>query len=179
MLPITIHKQTLRFLPLLILSLYIIACGTQNSSKLGSENGNGKHVVEPASYDTIYVQREALTKDSETERLKRKYFGAKSTSNNNAVLDVQPQIIGEPKELLDKIGYPPSLRKKGVSGKSVVEFVISPEGKATNIKILESLHPILDKKIINALLDTQFKPGMINNEAVPTLVEMPFTLRFI
>ena len=165
------------FLPLLILNFYVIACGTQNNSNVRSGNNNRDDVVKPTSYDTIYVHREAFKKDSETERLKRKYFGDKSTTPRNEVLDEQPQIIGGPKKLLNKVGYPPGLRSREISGKSVVEFVISPKGEATNIKIIESLHPILDKEIVNALLDIQFKPGLINGNPVPVLTEMPFTFR--
>lgn len=159
------------------ISLLVYACGTtQNSSK----NNNNAPVALAAEYDTVYVQRDALSALSETERLKRKYFGTASNdseTNDNTPLDVAPEIVGGPKELLEKVGYPSFLRSKGISGKSVVEFVISPEGEATNIKIIESLHPALDKKIIKALMTTTFKPGKINNKAVPVLVETPFTFK--
>ena len=174
---IKIHKQTRRFLPLLILSFYVIACGTQNNSKVESGNDNEGDAVRPASYDTIYVYREAFKKGSKKEWLKRKYFGDKSTANSNEVLDEPLEIIGGSGKLLNKVGYPPRLRVKGISGKSVVEFVISPEGEATNIKIIESLHPILDEKIVVALLNTQFKPGLLNGNPVPVLTELPFLFR--
>jgi len=158
------------------LSLCAYACST--SQKSSSENTNAP-VARTVEYDTVYVQREAFSTLSETERLKRKYFGTESSDDNiqNTTLDVNPEIVGGPKEELHKVGYPPFLRSKRISGKSVVEFVISPEGQATNIKIIESLHPTLDKSITNALATIKFTPGKIGNKAVPVLVEMPFTFK--
>lgn len=67
----------------------------------------------------------------------------------------------------DAIGY-------NIQGSVVVEFIIDNLGKVTQIKILRSVHPVLDQAVVNTLLSCpDWKPGMQNGYPVKVRYTMP------
>jgi TonB family protein len=66
-----------------------------------------------------------------------------------------------------------------VQGLVVMNVVVLRDGDTGAVRVTRSLHPDLDISAIAAVRAWQFEPAMLNNEAVPVLVEvqMSFTLR--
>jgi TonB family protein len=64
-------------------------------------------------------------------------------------------------------------------GRVVLECVITPEGRATNIKILESLGTDFDESVVKAVSVWRFKPATGPDgkpAAVSTIIEATFKL---
>jgi TonB family protein len=86
-------------------------------------------------------------------------------------VDGPPQIItpynpGFPKELI------------GVISKGTVrmEYIIGKEGRARNVKVLESTHELLEQPAINAIMKTEYQAGI--KEGKPVATRLRQTIEF-
>jgi TonB family protein len=72
--------------------------------------------------------------------------------------------------------YPASLRQKGVRGKVVLSAMIESDGKVSQIRVMQSLNPVLDQKAKAAFSRWKFDPGLLNDKpiAMPVIVTVPF-----
>ncbi len=60
------------------------------------------------------------------------------------------------------VEYPEAARKKGISGKVVVSFIVGVDGKLKNVEIQRSVDPVLDKealRVVNMIKD--WVPGEV------------------
>jgi len=63
--------------------------------------------------------------------------------------------------------YPAFAKKNGISGKVFAQFVVSPEGKLVDIKILRGVHPSLNNEVLRILaLSPLWKSGKKNGKEV-------------
>ena len=70
---------------------------------------------------------------------------------------------------------PFSAKQRGISGKVVVSFIVTTEGKVVDIKILESPDPELSKSVIKTVQQWRNKAGILNGRRVNTRVKQPFS----
>ena len=76
--------------------------------------------------------------------------------------------------------YPERARRRNQTGTTVLSFTISPEGKASNIVVVESSgHRILDEYAQELVTTCSYIPAKRGNRAVPSLATqaLPFTLK--
>jgi len=66
--------------------------------------------------------------------------------------------------------YPLDLRRRGVFGSVVVEFVVDQEGNVVLATATESTNPAFDNAAVNAVTRWKFRPGKKNGRAVNTRV---------
>lgn len=81
--------------------------------------------------------------------------------------------------LINNIKYPVSARRNGISGIVKVKFDVEKDGTISNIGILESVHPSLDKESMRVIKKMpSWTPAMIDGEKVRVQINMPikFTL---
>jgi len=71
--------------------------------------------------------------------------------------------------------YPEGARHARVEGTVVLEAIIDPLGRVTNLRIIQSI-PLLDQAALNAVRQWQFRPTRLNGEAVPVI--MTVTVNF-
>ena len=64
--------------------------------------------------------------------------------------------------------YPPEARAEGVTGVVVLEILIDPDGRVTDVKILRSV-PELDDAAIEAVRQWEYRPTLLNGIAVPLI----------
>jgi peptide/nickel transport system substrate-binding protein len=84
-----------------------------------------------------------------------------------------------PKPLnLDRVvfPYPEVARKLGLTGTVFLELWISKEGNVTNVVIIRSVHPILDKVAVENAKQLRFSPAIQGNK--PVAVRYSFPVRF-
>lgn len=64
-------------------------------------------------------------------------------------------------------------------GTEVVQFVVNPSGELTDFKVINSVNPIYDEKVIRALLTTNGKwlPGLNNDQMVPMEKEVSIVFK--
>ncbi len=72
------------------------------------------------------------------------------------------------------ITYPPDAIADKAEGRVVVEFIVEPTGELTNIRIVRSRHPALDKEAVR-IIETmpKFIPGERNGRKVRTIYVLP------
>lgn len=145
--------QTNGFLPrvvaLLLIGLLVLAVGCSGSQE-AVENAESQYptVLSPESFDTVY---------------------------SVDAVDERPEPEGGMSALLDRVNYPEAARQAGVTGRVMVAFIIAPDGRATNIRVAESVHPLLDDEARRAVKESAFTSGLLDGEVVPVQVELPVT----
>lgn len=70
--------------------------------------------------------------------------------------------------------YPPGLRKQKIEGSVRLSCIIDANGNVTDVHVIQSLHPELDKAAADALRSTTFQPGTRNGQPVPVQIEMEY-----
>ena len=74
----------------------------------------------------------------------------------------------------EKPPYPPLARRKGYQGRLILRFLVSREGKVTQIKVVQSSgYSILDRTAVKTVKGWRFIPAYKGKEAVPFWVEVP------
>ena len=83
-----------------------------------------------------------------------------------------PQIIR-----LEKPKIPDRAFINGKSGQVVVRVQIGPDGKPLQAKIAKSSNPLLNDAVIEAVMKSQYSPGMMSSGPVTTWVSIPFNIK--
>jgi TonB family protein len=110
----------------------------------------------------------------------------KDTVNGGTVcitVDEYPEFpggeIARAKFLQDNIVYPKDALEKKIQGRVRIEFKILKTGEMTEIKVAQSVHPLLDNEALRVVrLMPNWKPAKSNGEAVEFIQCIPvrFTL---
>jgi TonB family protein len=53
-----------------------------------------------------------------------------------------------------------------------VQFLVDVSGKAKDIQVTDSVSPVLDEQVINAVRETRFIPAKLDNQAVPITMNL-------
>ncbi len=101
------------------------------------------------------------------------------------VFDVVEQMPSYPggsgalMEYLSKnIKYPPVAEENGVQGRVILQFVVERDGSITDVKVLKSVDPSLDKEAIRVVKSMpRWIPGKQNGQAVRVKFTLPVTFR--
>lgn len=103
----------------------------------------------------------------------------------NKVFDVveeQPSFPGGQGALLawlnDNIKYPVVAAENGIQGKVIVQFVVGKNGSISNVKVLRSVDPSLDKEAVRVVSNMpNWTPGKQNGASVNVRFMLPVTFR--
>jgi len=104
------------------------------------------------------------------------------TSSEEAETDKLPAFVAHevpPKPLnLDKVvfAYPEVAKTLGLSGTVYLQLWIDERGNVTNVTIIRSVHPILDKVAVESARKLKFSPARQGNK--PVAVPLSFPVRF-
>lgn len=71
--------------------------------------------------------------------------------------------------------YPPLMRQGRVQGKVILEAIIEKDGRVTDVRIVESPHPMLDESAIDAVQQWRYKPILIDGKPTPARVTITTT----
>jgi TonB family protein len=73
--------------------------------------------------------------------------------------------------------YPPEADRQKIGGRVLVEGVLNPAGyfEPASVKVIESVHPLLDQEAIRFVSTTSLWPGCRNGEAVRVRMHVPVT----
>ncbi|OQB94959.1 MAG: transport protein TonB [Verrucomicrobia bacterium ADurb.Bin122] len=83
-------------------------------------------------------------------------------------LDVKPQVL-----VTVPPAYPYELRKQGISGQVVMDFVVSPDGSVRDVEVRSATAPAFAASAITAMRGWRFKPGIRDGKAVSCRLSMP------
>ena len=103
----------------------------------------------------------------------------------NKVFDVVEQMPSFPggnealmKFLQDNVKYPVVAQENGVQGRVVVSFVVEKDGSITDVKVVRSVDPSLDKEAARVVKSMpRWIPGKQNGAAVRVKYNVPVSFR--
>ena len=103
----------------------------------------------------------------------------------NKVFDVVDQMPSFPggnealmKFLSDNVKYPVVAQENGVQGRVVVSFVVEKDGSITDVKVVRSVDPSLDKEAARVVKSMpRWIPGKQNGAAVRVKYNVPVSFR--
>ncbi len=108
-----------------------------------------------------------------------------TTSDNEKVYQVvgqQPNFPGGKEELFKYLAYnmiyPADAAKNKVEGRVLVTFVIEHDGSISNVNVVNSVYPSLDKEAIRVVSEMpKWIPGKANGKTVRVKYTIPITFR--
>ena len=157
-----------RFL-IIILALVVAGSGMSVDAKKRktTKRATKAKVVEPAPTNYDYV---VASSDE-------------SPAFNYDEVKYQPEYPGGAdglkKFLSENIKYPKSAKDKGIQGRVILQFVVEKTGALSNIKVLRSVDPALDKEAVRVVSQiTRFVPGYDKDHA-PVRVLYTLPVNFI
>lgn len=78
--------------------------------------------------------------------------------------------------IAQNVVYPDIAIENGISGRVIVQFVVNKTGQPSNIKVMRSIDPLLDKEAIAVIKKMpKFKPGMQRGKPVNVSYIVPVT----
>ena len=106
-------------------------------------------------------------------------------ADDNKVYDVvehMPQFLGGPsammKYLADNIKYPVKAEEKKIQGRVVCTFVVERNGSITDVRVVKSVDPSLDKEAVRVVKSMpKWIPGRANGKPVHVKYTVPVTFR--
>lgn len=127
--------------------------------------------------DVSQVQNETNTRNGDS-------INEYKTDEKQVYMDVEEQaefpggLQGLMKWLGKTIKYPPKAQKNKVEGKVVVHFIIEKDGSISEVEIIESVDPDLDKEALRIVKKMpKWKPGKLNGNPVRTYFTLPVNFR--
>lgn len=103
------------------------------------------------------------------------------TKKNNMVYDVvevMPQYPGGQiamlKYIMQNIKYPKQIMEEGIQGRVTVSFIVEKDGRVSNVRLLRSVQPALDKEAIRVVKSMpKWTPGKQNGKPVRVRFNLP------
>lgn len=82
------------------------------------------------------------------------------------------------KYITDNVKYPAEAFKQGIGGRVVVQFVVEVDGKLGRMKVLRSVHPLLDAEASRVIAGMPaWKPGEDKGKIVPVVYAIPVVFK--
>lgn len=125
--------------------------------------------------------KDAKTKDEVDDELKKTAPPPKE-EKPLTVVEQMPQYPGGDGELMKflsgEIKYPVVAAENGIQGRVVVRFVVGKDGKVSDVKVVKSLDPSLDKEAVRVVQKMpNWVPGKQNGRSVAVYYTLPVTFR--
>ena len=80
--------------------------------------------------------------------------------------------------IVSQIRYPSEALKEKISGEVLVQFTVDSRGKVGDIKVIRSVHPLLDAEAVRVVSRMPgLKPGKQNGKAVDVICKLPVAFR--
>lgn len=100
----------------------------------------------------------------------------------NKVFDIaeeMPSFKGNVNEWLSKnLTYPAVAAENGVQGRVIVNFVVEKDGSISNVQVVRSVDPALDREAVNTVKRMpKWNPGMNNGQPARVKFTLPVTFR--
>jgi TonB family protein len=138
--------------------------------------------LDPQGWGVRVVQQDASLAMAEAATTFRLQALREATAQQNSAAPGAPVRVGgeiaPPKKIKDQAPvYPPVARNARVQGVVILEATIDAAGNVMDAKVLRSI-PLLDQAAIDAVMQWQYTPTLLNGVAVPVImtVTVNFTL---
>lgn len=124
--------------------------------------------VHPRETELLFVNTDTLINDNHTTEKDSVYEITEEPAEYPGGLQAAMQYLAQ------NIKYPPKVMKLGIQGRVIAQIIIRSDGKVSDVKIIHSLHPDLDKEVIRVLEAMPlWTPGKKGGKAVNTKITIP------
>lgn len=141
---------------------------------------NGKVSSTEFYEDMVRIIHWDVNGNKENEFIKEIESKEENTSDilNYYAIEQKPEFPGGEAGLLQFIAantiYPLKAKKKSITGRVFVGFIIDKAGDVTDIKILRSIHPLLDQAALDVIRKLpKWTPGKDHNRPVKVSYQIP------
>ena len=150
-----------------------------------SQYNDGNYLLtKKRNYETSQTTEQKKSLSESKEQLSDN--NRKNTSLGNKVFDVVEVMPCFPggdvalmKFLAENIKYPVVAEDNGIQGRVICTFTVERDGSITDVKILKSVDPSLDKEAVRVLRAMpRWKPGIQKGAPVRVKYTVPVTFRF-
>ena len=93
--------------------------------------------------------------------------------NEFVFVEEQPKPINMA-EISKAIGYPQAAKDAGIMGNVVIRVLVNEKGAYVRHKVINSVHPLLDKAVEKQLAKLQFTPAIQGGKPIKFWVNIPF-----
>ncbi|MEZ4772873.1 MAG: energy transducer TonB [Bacteroidia bacterium] len=94
------------------------------------------------------------------------------------VADEEPQPVNM-SEVQKLIGYPQIARDAGIQGSVIVRVLVDKKGNYTKHKVINQVHPILEKAVTDHIDKLQFTPAIQGKKPIQFWVNIPFNFKLL
>jgi len=149
-------------------------------------NEDGQKIFE-ANYKLGTMDGDRIICNSNGEPLKNETYRDSAYGKGNVftVVEEMPSFPGGEQALFkflrDNIQYPKKARRKGITGKVYITFIVDKEGNIMDVKTVKGVSPELDAESVRVVkLMPRWKPGYQNGRPVNVQYNLPiiFTLKY-
>ena len=139
--------------------------GKQNDNDRIVETAKPALVVNVASPTPADAHRQEVKKDDE--------------DNVFIVVDQMPSFKGNVNQWLSQnITYPAEAAEKRIEGRVIAKFIVEKDGSISNVQVVRSVHPLLDKQAVDVLMRMpKWNPGKNNGQPARIWFTLPVNFR--
>lgn len=143
-----------------------------------------KYMESDGSTNTGTLITNLVSPTSGTPSADAAYSHASEDNTVYTTVEINPEFPGGRAAMFTHIAknqrYPLIAQENGEQGKVVVGFVVEKDGSVSDVKVIQSVSPSLDRESIR-VIETfpKFSPGKINGNAVRAKMSVPVTFRLV
>lgn len=175
----TPKKRKLRFLfalPLMATIIFANSLLTACTNKQEQQNDQTEA--------TATTTAETATPSNPPTVMEEKVTANEPTNTDKVfdTMDIQPKYPGGDKVLYrflsNNIQYPVEAQEKNIQGSVVCQFVIEKNGSISDVKVVRSVHPLLDKEAVRVIkLMPKWTPGKQDGEVQRARYTLPISFK--
>jgi len=138
--------------------------------------------IDPETIESMKVMKDDYAKDKYGEKGKNGVIEitSKKKGDKEVLVEVEelPEFIGGKEAMaawiVSNLKYPGEAVKAKITGKVLVNFMVTSQGKIKNVVVTKSVSPVLDAEAIRVISSMpDWKPGMQAGKNVPVQMQVP------
>ena len=147
---------------------------------IASDDIIADNAVDDSQYSDVEIRS-----DKNEDKIEYEEKQSRQVEDPNKVFDVVEQTPSFPggdaalmRFLSTNVHYPAVAEENGIQGRVVVTFIIERDGSISDVKVVKSVDPSLDKEAVRVIESMpRWKAGTQNGEPVRVKYTMPVTFR--
>ncbi len=126
------------------------------------------------------LSQDTYVNNYQKKNIRYKKDGSLDISNAFNLAEEMPQFNGKDyntfrSAISENLNYPIFAAENHISGKVLIQFVIMENGKLEGLKVIKSVHPLLDEEAIRTInkIKHNWTPGYTDGKPVRVLFTFP------
>lgn len=128
--------------------------------------------------DEVVVTQMDIKEEKEANQpLREEIIEAEEEPSYFVAVEEMPEPLGGLKTIQNKIVYPEIAKRVGVEGKVYVRAFVDEIGNVTKAELVKGIGAGCDEVAVDAVLNTQFKPGKQRGKPIKVQVTVPIVFK--